>query len=182
MISAFLVQIINIAVVLVLYKILIPIHKPFAQLMVVFIFMGVPIAMLNELNHMAVLLLLDTTVIEGTKVLINIQNASSILFFLNLHEAGIFIAGIFWGLWLFPMGYLVYHSGYIPKIIGILLMIGSVGYIVDTAIFFLYPSIDLVLSEYTFIGEVVFPLWLLIKGSRSNEDTTELLDKSIHKQ
>jgi len=164
--SAFLVQIINIAVVLVLYKILHPIHKTMAQLMVIFIFIAVPIAMLNELNHMAVILLLDTTLIE---VFENIQTSTLILFFLNLHEAGIYIAGLFWGLWLFPMGYLVYRSIYIPKIIGILLIIASFGYVIDTVFFFLYPRLDLVLSEYTFIGEVVFPLWLLVKGSRSQE-------------
>jgi len=173
--SAFLVQIINIAVVLVLYKVLSPIHKTFAKLMVLFIFIGIPIAMLNELNHMAVLLLLDTTFIDATEVFINIQTSTWILFFLKLHESGIHIAGVFWGLWLFPMGYLVYRSVYIPKIIGILLIIASFGYVIDTVIFFLNPSIDLVLSEYTFIGEIVFPLWLLIKGSKSKEETLTIL-------
>jgi len=173
--SAFLVQIINIAVVLVLYKVLNPIHKTYAKLMVLFIFIGVPIAMLNELNHMAVLLLLDTTFVDVTEVLSNTQSSTLILFFLNLHESGIYIAGVFWGLWLFPMAYLVYHSHYIPKIIGILLFIASFGYVIDTVIFFLFPSIDLVLSEYTFIGEVVFPLWLLIKGSKSKEETLAII-------
>ncbi len=176
--SAFLVQIINIAVVLVLYKVLSPIHKTFAKLMVLFIFIGVPIAMLNELNHMAVLLLLDTTFVDATEVLSNTQTSTLILFFLNLHESGIYIASVFWGLWLFPMAYLVYRSNYIPKIIGILLFIASFGYVIDTVIFFLFPSIDLVLSEYTFIGEVVFPLWLLIKGSKSKDEVLALIHNS----
>ena len=89
-VSALLIQIINIAVVLVLYKILNPIHKTLARLMVIFILLGVPIAMLNELNHMAVLLLLDSSIITTSA-------ATLILFFLNLHEAGIHIVGIFWG-------------------------------------------------------------------------------------
>jgi len=91
-ISAFFVQIINIAVVLVLYKVLSPIHKTFAKLMVIFIFLGIPIAMLNELNHIAVLLLLDNTFASSFQT---IESSTLVLFFLNLHESGIHIAGIF---------------------------------------------------------------------------------------
>ena len=76
------------------------------------------------------------------------------------------------------MGYLVYRSVYIPKIIGVLLIIASFGYVSDTLIFFAYPSLDLVLSEYTFIGEVVYPLWLLIKGCKSKEETISLIHKA----
>ncbi len=84
--------------------------------------------------------------------------------FLDLREHGINIAGIFWGLWLFPMGYLVFKSGYIPRIIGVLLIIGCFGYLIDSFTFFLFPNFDVVISEFTFLGELLLPLWLLIKG------------------
>ncbi len=83
---------------------------------------------------------------------------------LELHQLGISIAGIFWGLWLFPMGYLVFKSGYIPRILGILLMIGCVGYLVESFAAFLFPSFEVNIALFTFWGEVLFPLWLLIKG------------------
>ena len=62
------------------------------------------------------------------------------------------------------MGYLVYRSGYIPRIIGILLMIGCFGYLIDSFTSFLYPSLGLTVSEFTFVGALLLPLWLLIKG------------------
>jgi hypothetical protein len=87
-----------------------------------------------------------------------------VMVFLDLHEHGILIASIFWGLWLFPMGYLVFKSGYIPRILGVLLMIGCFGYLIDFVTFFLFPNFDVIISGFTFIGELLLPLWLLFKG------------------
>ncbi|MFC7195108.1 DUF4386 domain-containing protein [Halosimplex aquaticum] len=84
--------------------------------------------------------------------------------FLDLHQHGIFIAQIFWGLWLLPMGLLVYKSGFIPRVLGVLLVIGGLGYMIDSFIFFLAPSFGITFTDFTFIGELLFPLWLLIKG------------------
>jgi Domain of unknown function (DUF4386) len=83
---------------------------------------------------------------------------------LDLHLAGINIAQVFWGLWLIPMGLLVFKSGYLPRIIGVLLIIGGLGYLTDSFTFFLLPNFDVTVSQFTFIGEVLLPLWLLIKG------------------
>ena len=86
------------------------------------------------------------------------------MYFLNLHEAGYMIAQIFFGLWLLPLGYLVYKSGFMPKIVGILLIVACFGYLFDVFTFFLVPNFELVISEYTFVGELLMLLWLLIKG------------------
>ena len=147
-------QVVNLFVVLFLYRVLKPVNKGVAQLMVLFISLGFPIAMLSELTRGAVLLLLNDAE----------QSQALIALFLDLHEYGIQIASIFWGLWLFPMGYLVYKSNYIPKLIGILLMIGGFGYLFDVTIFFLFPNIEWTISQYLFVGEVILPLWLLIRS------------------
>src|SRR6476646_7573939 len=83
---------------------------------------------------------------------------------LNLHQLGISIAGIFWGLWWFLMSYLIFKSGFLPKILGILLIIGGIGYLVDSFAAFLVPNLGVNIAIFTFWGEVLFPLWLLIKG------------------
>jgi hypothetical protein len=153
-VSALLVQLVQIFLVLYLYKLLKPVNKFHAKLMVIFALCAVPIAMLNEINFGAVLFLIHSA--ELAPLLIET--------FLHIHEYGIFVAQIFWGLWLFPMGYLVYKSNYIPKIIGILLMIGCFGYMIDSFMFFLYPDLGVMLSAFLFIGEVVLPLWLVFKG------------------
>ena len=161
-VSALLTQVVHIFVVLFLYELLKPVNKNHAVLMVIFTLVAVPIAMLNELNKIAVLLLLSGA--EYLTIFTTSQLQALVPVFLDLHEYGIQIAGIFWGLWLLPMGYLVFKSNYIPKIIGVLLMIGCLGYLMDFFIFFLFPSVDVVISEFTFLGEVLMVFWLLIKG------------------
>ncbi len=161
-VGALLVQIVNIFVVLALYKLLKPVNKNMALLMVLFILLGVPIVMLNELNQFAVLLLLHGA--NYSTVFTTDQLQALVPLFLDLHGLGISIAGIFWGLWLFPMGYLVFKSGFLPKILGVLLIIGCLGYLIESFAAFLFPNSEVQIALFTFWGEVLFPLWLLIKG------------------
>jgi hypothetical protein len=161
-VAALLVQVVNIFVVLALYRLLKPVNQDMARLMVIFILLGVPIAMLNELNQLAVLV-----VLHGESTLTGFtpgQLQAFVPLLLNLHQLGISIAGIFWGLWLFPMGYLVIKSGFLPRFIGILLIVGCLGYLVDSFAAFLFPGLGVNIAMFTFWGEVILPLWLLIKG------------------
>ncbi len=161
-VSALLTQLVQIFVVLYLYKVLKPVNKNYASLMVVFILVAVPIAMLNELNQFAVLLLLNGT--DYLKFFTTDQMYALVNLLLDLRQSGIFVAQIFWGLWLFPMGYLTFKSGFLPKIIGALLIVACFGYLIDSFIFFFVPGFGIEFSEYTFVGELLMTLWLLIKG------------------
>jgi len=164
-VSTLMVQIINIFMVLVLYKLLKPVNKNHALLMVIFILIGAPIAMLNELNRLITLLLLSGA--DYLTVFTADQLQALVPLFLDLHEHGITIAGIFWSLWLFPMGYLAFKSGYIPRILGVLLIIAGFGYLIDSFAVFLLPNFYATISQFilfTTYGELLFPLWLLIKG------------------
>lgn len=161
-VAALLVQVVNLFVALLLNWLLKPVSKWMARLMVIFLALGIPIAMLNELNQFAVLALLHGA--SSGAALASDQVRALVSLFLDLHQLGISIAGIFWGLWLFPMGYLVFRSGFLPKILGILLVIGCLGYLVDSFAAFLAPNLGLNLAIFTFWGEVLLPLWLLIKG------------------
>jgi len=159
-------QLIFILAVLFLYRLFEPINKSHSLLMVVLGLVSVPIAMLNALNEVAVLLLLNgtghLTVFEPS------QLQSLMMFFLDLNEQGIIIASIFWGLWLFPLGYLIYKSGYFPKIIGILVIIGGFGYTLGSFVHLLLPNLEVLLSVFGIMtfGEVIFLGWLLIKGAK----------------
>jgi hypothetical protein len=82
----------------------------------------------------------------------------------KLGEHGIGIAYIFWSLWLFPLGYLVLKSDFLPRILGILLMIACFGWLIDFFTFFLFPNFDATINQFTTIGELLFMLWFLIKG------------------
>jgi hypothetical protein len=165
-VSALILQTVNILVVLLLYKLLKVVNKNHAVLMVIFFLVSVPITMLNELNQFAALLLSSGA--DYLTAFTADQLQALVPLFLDLHEHGIFIAGIFWGLWLFPMGYLVFKSGFLPRILGVLLMIACFGYLIDSFGKLLLPNygatIFATIIGFTFYGELLLALWLLIKG------------------
>jgi hypothetical protein len=155
-------QTIFIFLLLALYKLLKPVNRNVALPMVVLLLVGVPIALINELNQFAALLLLGgadyLTAVEAG------QLHAQVMFHLNLHEYGINIAQIFWGLWLLPFGYLVLRSGFLPRILGVLLMIGCFGHLMDVVTAVGFPNFDVTVTQFTSIGEFLFPLWLVVKG------------------
>ena len=165
-VSALIVQIGHIFLVLFLYKLLKTVNKNHAILMVIFLLVSVPITMFNELNKFAVLLLSSGA--YSLTGFTTSQQQALVFLFLDLHGYGILIASLFWGLWLFPMGYLVYKSGFLSRIPGVLLMIVCVSYIVDDICRFLLPNFDgtIISTIFGFILylELVFPLWLVIRG------------------
>ena len=166
-VSALVNQLIFMLLVLVLHKLLKPVNKNHAVLMVILYMVSVPITMLNELNQFAALFLSGGT--DYITAFTADQSQALVTLFLDLHEHGITIAGIFWGLWLFPLGYLVFKSGYIPRILGVLLMIAGFGYLIDSFVIFLLPNYGVNIAIFTFWGEVLFPLWLLIKGVNAKQ-------------
>ena len=105
--------------------------------MVIFSVVSIPISFLNFNHKFTVLRLLEkANNLDGIH-LYEIQE--QILFSLQQYNDGNQIASVFWGLWLFPFGYLVYKSGFLPKILGILLMFGCIGYLVNFTGNLLYP-------------------------------------------
>jgi hypothetical protein len=147
---------------LALYQLLKPVNKNMAALMVILNLLGIPITMLNELNQLAVLQLVSGA--HYLTVFTADQLYALVLLFLNMREDGLNIAQIFWGLWLFPMGYLVFKSGFLPRIIGVLLMIACVGYVMQSLAAFLFPNLEVSFALVTGWGELFFTLWLLIRG------------------
>jgi uncharacterized protein DUF4386 len=175
--TALAVQVINLLVVLLLYKLLKPVNRDLAALMVIFLLTGVPIAMLNELNQLAALRL------AGGAAYLNGFSAEQlhalVPFFLGLHKDGVLIAEIFWGLWLLPMGWLVIRSGFLLKILGVLLILGCLGYLADSLTYFLFPAYAAAVSPIATtpagIAELLFALWLLIKGVNVEQWKSRLL-------
>jgi hypothetical protein len=159
-VSELLTQVVFLFLAMSLYRLLRPVDRTQSMVMVVLVIVGVPIAMFNMINPMAALLLLNNPELTSFS---SEQIQQLAMFFLHLREAGIEIASIFWGLWLFPFGYLVYRSGFIPRILGALLIIDGVAYIIDFFTGFLLPNFDIVFTNYV-VGEIVILVWLLIRG------------------
>ena len=147
-----------------LYKLLHSVNKNLASLMVLLALMNVTITMMNELNHFAVLLLSSESDYMTAFDAEQLQNL--VAYFLDLRAYGIFIPGVF-SLWIFFLGYLVYKSDFLPRVLGGLLMVGGICYPLQAIIFLLFPHIDAtMLNALAFFSELSFYLWLLIKGVR----------------
>jgi hypothetical protein len=142
-------------VALLMYAILKAVNDRIAIAMVAFNATAVAIMGVNMLNHLGALLLLD------------------------LHGHGYQVAQIFFGLWLLPLGYLVYRSGYFPKVLGVLLMFGCGGYLAGLVATALPPDLESSLAPYLALpaglAEVLFLLWLLIRGVRVPQDHAPIL-------
>ncbi len=66
--------------------------------------------------------------------------------------------------WVVLLGVLIHRSGYLPRLLGVLMMVAGVGYVVDFLLFALVPDLDWQIAGLAFLVEVVFPFWLLIRG------------------
>lgn len=157
-------------VVLALYRLLGHVSKPLARAMVAFVVVSVAITCLNMLNQLGALLVATDASYasafgeEGSDTLV--------LLLLDLQHNGYLIAQIFFGLWLFPLGLLAYRSVLFPRLIGALLMLGSVSYLIDVVLHFLVPDLaDAVsapiLIPVVILAEVSMLGYLLIKGVRA---------------
>src|SRR5712672_4020845 len=125
-------------VALALYNLLKGVNHRQASLMVILIVVSIPIAFVNELNSVAALALVRGA--DFLSVFEKPQRDALAMLFLNLHNHGFGVAEIFWGLWLFPLGLLIYRSGFFPRILGVLLMLRCFAYVVESFIYFLLPQ------------------------------------------
>jgi len=128
-----------------------PVGKRLASLVVILVSVSVPLMLVNMLLYVTPLVILsgaDYLAVFSADQL----NASAMSAF-DLYTSGVMIATLFHGLWLLPLGFLVYKSGYFPRVFGVLLMLACLGFVTETVQFFLLPS-------FGFCG------WLLFKGAK----------------
>lgn len=154
---------------LALYRLLSHVSRNLAMLMVLLAVVAVPISLGNLVNTLHVL-----TLLSGKPYLANYsadQLQAAVMLSLARYGSGLLAAKIFWGLWLLPLGYLVLRSDLLPKILGILLMIGCFGYLVDVfgeTLLAGYSSSNV--ARYVrlpgSLGEIGTCLWLVIFGAR----------------
>jgi hypothetical protein len=126
------------------------------------------VALAALLNLVTVFRMLHTA--EYSALMGSDQLAVQVKILLAAFRSGWHFGLIFFGLHLGLLGYLVFMSTYIPRTLGILLIIAGLGYLVTSLRPYLFPNLNLDAAQYTFYGELIFMLWLLVKGSRIKED------------
>jgi len=154
-------------VALALYDLLKGINRRHSSLMVILIVVSVPIAFLNELNSIAALFLAKG--VDFVSVFEKPQREALIMLFLKLHGRGFVVAEMFWGLWLFPLGLLVYRSRFLPRFLGVWLALAGLAWVILSLTGILLPEYADKVSTYSqpaIIGEIAFMLWLAIRGAK----------------
>jgi hypothetical protein len=160
-------SVIFICLAIALYRLLSGVSKTWASLMVAFVLVSAAVGFLNTLNNIAALTLFQGS--DFLSVFDKPQRDALGMLFIRLHSQGILIDEMFWGLWLFPFGLLVFRSGFLPRFIGVWLMINCFGYVILSVIalfFHEYYGTAFNLSQPVLFGELAIMLYLLIKGAK----------------
>jgi hypothetical protein len=153
-----------------LYALLKPVNKDLALLFLLLNLGGVAVRCIGDLNLFAALPLLSGA--DYLKVFQADQLQAQAMFFLNLRNNAFTSAQIFYGAWLFPLGYLVFKSGFLPRVLGVLLMMDCFGVLIWFFQFFLFPGYEVITYPglaVSLIAEVSLTLWLLIRGVKDQK-------------
>jgi len=167
---------------LALYKLLSSYGRNAAAVMVALAVASVPLSFANVGHRLEVL-----NLVSGADYLHGIAPdalAQQVMLSLKAYSKGMILNQVFWSLWLAPFGYLVYKSGILPKLLGILLMVGSAGYAAEAfgyillADFATLPGAEL-LSIPASLGEIGTCLWLCVMGAREPAPSVEAYNTGI---
>lgn len=154
-------------VVLALYRLLKRVNETHASLMATLALVSVPVSLVNALNDIAALICLSGA--DFLSVFEPHQLDALAYLFLRLHSQGSVVAAIFWGLWLFPFGALVIRSGFVPRALGVLLMIAGTAYLLSSSTSLLLPQYRHLVGQIAMVmefGELPIIFWLLIWGAK----------------
>ena len=154
--------------VLTLYRLLKNVNEHQAKLMVGLVLVGIPIAFL-----FGVFKIIALNIFKGEIPFQSEHMNDLAMIFIKIGSYGSPVLNLYWGLWLIPLGLLVYKSDFIPRILGILLIINGIGYMVNCFTAIIFPDYYTVVSKYIFVtyfvGEIPLILWLLINGTKTKK-------------
>ena len=164
---------------LIFYILFKPVNKNLSLLALIFSIVATAVMAVNLLNQLAPLLLLYNTSYLKAFTIEELQTLS--LFFLNLQSQGYNISLLLFAFYFPIIGWLVYKSDFLPRILGVIYTMAGVGYLINSLAWFLFPGIAAHLFPYillpAFIGEVSMCIWLIVKGvnvTKWEEKTTHL--------
>ena len=166
-VSELLSSVIFICLGLALYRLLSGVNKTWAGAMAALVLVSAAVGFLNVLNYVAAL-----TLIHGADFLGAFETPQRYalgMLFLRLHGQGELMNEIFWGLWLFPFGLLVFRSGFLPRFLGVWLMLACFVWVALSLTALLFPpyyEAAFKMAQPVLFAELAIMLWLLIKGAK----------------
>jgi hypothetical protein len=165
-----------VVMVLVLYRLFKQVNKYQAKLLVALVIVQIPVAFMMEAFNITSLMILKGEILKTFELT---QRQDLAMLFLKINDYGVLTLETFWGLWLFPLAILVYRSRFLPRFLGVWLIITGFFYLVLSFTSLLLPQYkDMVLNGAfalpAEVGEVALMLWLLIKGVKTEYRLAEL--------
>jgi len=160
-------SVIFICLVLALYRLFSGVNQTHASLMVALVLVSAAVGFINVVNNIAALTLFRGA--DFLAILDKPQREALGMLFIRLHGQGTVINEIFWGLWLLPFGLLVMRSRFLPRILGVWLIINGFAYVALSLTGLLAPQYTDKVYNIAFpvlFGEMAIMLWLLIKGAK----------------
>ena len=160
-------ELLFVSVVLALYQLLKGVDLQLAALMVILVLIDAPLAFLSVANEVATL-----AFVRGSDLLAVFdapQRDALATLLITFDRKGVLVSEVFWGLWLLPLGWLVYRSGFLPRLVGVWLFVNGMAYLTISSTGLLWPEhLKVVFNIATpfLFGEVALMLWLLIVGAR----------------
>ena len=156
-----------------LYVLLKPVGKNLAFLFLLFNLTGVAVECVYTVIHFEALLLLGRSDYLHAFKPDQLQALS--MFFLNLGGSGNMVTTFFYGVWLFPLGYLVIKSGFLPRFLGVLLLLDGLSLMIcfiQLCLFPAYQKLTYPLFPVMFIAEFGLAMWLIIKGVKGQKEAS----------
>ncbi|MEQ1707562.1 MAG: DUF4386 domain-containing protein [Terricaulis sp.] len=163
-------ELIFVSVVLLLYRLLKGVDQTLAIMMVVLIMIDVPLAFLGSANEVATLAFVRGG--EFLAVFDKPQRDALAMLMMTIDRQGVLVSQIFWGLWLLPLGALVFRSGFIPRLIGVWLILNGLAYVALSFIGLILPQYKTIAFDIAtpiLFGELALTLWLLVFGVRARQ-------------
>ena len=165
-------QIVFIFLALTLFNLFENVSRSLTRTLLTLVVVSVPVAFYLIFNQLEAFEILQNNVMTSMG---QIQKQELAMSKLQIYQDGVVLIGVFWGLWLIPFGQLVYKSGFIPKILGVFLIVGGLSYLLDVSAFILIPDFhrqtNILVAVISSIAEISMVLWFLIKGIKTDKET-----------
>ncbi len=161
----------SIFLALALYRLFKAVDQGLAVILVILgALMVTPIYFLNTINDAAALLLVRGA--DFLAVFDKPQREALAMLFLRLHNHGVLVNEVFWGLWLLPFGLLVYRSRFLPRLLGVWLILNCCAYVALSVTGILWPQYQARVWKVAFpvmFGELAIMLWLIVMGAKERQ-------------
>lgn len=155
-------------IVLLLYRMFKQVNERQVKLLVALVIVQIPAVFIIETFNIASLMIFKGEILKTFEIS---QRQDLAMFFLKINDYGTMVLETFWGLWLLPFGLLVYKSRFIPRILGVFLILDGIALIIHSFTSLLLPDYQAIVRQFTMpfwiLGEISITMWLLIKGVKN---------------